>query len=350
MPRKPTARPWLHAPSGFWCATVNSKRVYLDRDARVAERKMRQLLTEQKRNNGSLRNWLDATFAELADEFLSDLKARRKPTTYEHARYALLRALRILGTRIRVGEMRRIHLAKIEQELTAKKSPTTVRDSIYKVQQVYSWAVEHDLLEINPLLGYRKPARRIRTRTITRTEFQAMLRACPRNAAFRRVLITLRLTGCRPGELRNLTWDMVDFEQRLWIIPDHKTITTQRQPRPRIIPLPEPVLHLCHWLARRPRPSSGCVFLNEFGRQYTKDGLVRLMARVRTRAGIGPKGGEQIVLYSNRHTYGTEAAGKVSDIELAEVMGHTDTHTTRRYVHLNAARLGDIQQRIQNRK
>ncbi len=71
------------------------------------------------------------------------------------------------------------------------------------------------------------------------------------------------------------------------------------------------------------------------------------MARLRTRAGIETKSGEDLVLYSNRHTYGTNAAGKVSDMELAELMGHTDTRTTRRYVHLNADRLQDIQKRIQ---
>ena len=52
-------------------------------------------------------------------------------------------------------------------------------------------------------------------------------------------------------------------------------------------------------------------------------------------------------MYSHRHTFGTEATGKVSDIELAEILGHTDTRTTRRYVHLNAERLRDSQRRIE---
>lgn len=207
MPRKPTVRPWLHAPSGFWCATINGKRVYLDRDARVAERKLRQLRTEQKRNSGVLRDWLQASFAELADEFLSDLKARRKPGTYEQARYCLLRALTTLGTRIRVAELRRIHLAKVEQALVGKYGPSSIRETLAKVQQVYSWAIEHELLDVNPLVGYRKPAKRSRTRVITPAEFQSLLRASATNPAFRRALIALRWTGCRPGELRSLTWE-----------------------------------------------------------------------------------------------------------------------------------------------
>ena len=51
---------------------------------------------------------------------------------------------------------------------------------------------------------------------------------------FRRVLITLRLTGCRPGEIRALIWEWVEFERAPWVIPEHKTITRQREPRPRI--------------------------------------------------------------------------------------------------------------------
>ncbi|REJ72338.1 MAG: site-specific integrase [Planctomycetota bacterium] len=348
MPRKPNNKPWLHAPSGFWCATLNGKRVYLDKDARTADQVLRQLKAEQKRNGGIGRDWKEATLSELADEFLSDLKSRRKPGTYEQSRYALLRALRILGTHLKVGEVRRLHLAKIEQSMVGKNySPSTIRDTLAKVQQVFSWAVELELLELNPLVGYRKPARRMRTRIITSDEFQAMLRATPRNPAFRRVLVALRMTGCRPGELRSLTWDMVDLDQGVWIIPDHKTVTTQKIPRPRVVPLPSPILNLCIRLARRPHENSDPVFLNMLGKRYSKDGLVRLMARVRTRAGIGSKAGESIVLYSHRHTYGTEAAGRVSDIELAELMGHTDTHTTRRYVHLNSDRLRDIQRRIQ---
>ena len=348
MARKPSQRPWLHAKSGYWCATIAGKRVYLDRDPRVAERKLKHIRTEQKRNGNVCRDWQDASFAELADEFLSDLQARRKPGTYEQARYGLLRALRILGTSLRVGEIRRIHLSKIEQAMTNRYSPSTLRNTLAIVQQVFSWAVEHELVEVNPLIGYRKPAQRCRTRTISADEFQKLLRVSAKNRPFQRVLIALRLTGCRPGELRNLTWDMVDLEQGLWVIPDHKTITTQRQPRPRVIPLPTPVWQLCHWLHQRSRQQSGNhVFLNAHGQPFSRGCLAHAMSRGRQRAGLGKKAGESIVLYSNRHTYGTEAAGKVSDIELAEMMGHTDTLMTRRYVHMNTGRLHDIQQRIQ---
>ena len=88
---------------------------------------------------------------------------------------------------------------------------------------------------------------------------------------------------------------------------------------------------------------SGDVFLNAHGTPYPKDGLCRKMARLRKRVGIEPKAGEQLVLYCARHTFGTNANGRVSDIELATLMGHTDVRTTQRYVHINTDRLRDIQ-------
>ena len=54
-------------------------------------------------------------------------------------------------------------------------------------------------------------------------------------------------------------------------------------------------------------------------------------------------------MYSARHTFGTESVGKVGDMELAELMGHTDPAMTKRYVHLSAERLKDIQRRVQKR-
>jgi integrase len=56
----------------------------------------------------------------------------------------------------------------------------------------------------------------------------------------------------------------------------------------------------------------------------------------RTKAGIGPdENGEQVVLYTARHTFGTGAAAAgVSDRRLADLMGHTDPKMTQKYIHL----------------
>ena len=346
MARKPSGKPWLHGASGWWCATIAGKRKKLDKDYKAACRKLKARLTAAKRGDTSGREWLEATFSELADEYLDYIQATKKPASYRAFRYGILRALRIVGTKLRVCEFRKLHLARIEQEMAkGEYSPTTIKDTITTVQQVFNWAVEQELLDSSPVPRYRKPRARRRTRIISPEEFRALLKQSDRS--FRRFLVALRLTGCRPGELRSLVWEWVDLERGLWIIPEHKTITRQREPRPRIIPLPRTILMMCRWLARKPHEPGDHVFLNRCGRPYTKDCLVTTMDRIRERAGLGNKGGERIVLYSARHTYGTDGVGKVSDIELAELMGHTEPRMTHRYVHLKVEHLQDIQRRVQ---
>ncbi|MCA9214756.1 MAG: site-specific integrase [Planctomycetales bacterium] len=345
MARPKSDKPWFHKQSGYWCATLSGKRTYLDRDYRVAAKKLIALRAKEKRENAGGTEWLDVPFATLAGEYLTDIKKRRKPNTYRANRYRLLRALKILGTSLRVGEVKKFHLGKIEQELTATHSPTTVADTITAVQSVFNFAIKYDLLETNPLTGYDKPSRRSRSRIIQPAEFQALLRHSDMH--FRRVLIAAKFTGCRPGELRTLIWEWVDLENQLWVFPDHKTITTQRTPMPRIVPLPGAIWKLCSRLHESQPDLNHHVFLNQHGKPYTKDCLVRKMARVRDRAGIEKKGGENLILYSARHTFATNTVGKVSDFELAQLMGHTDTNLIKRYAHLNADRLRDISRRAQ---
>ncbi|MFV2068267.1 MAG: tyrosine-type recombinase/integrase [Pirellulales bacterium] len=344
MARRPSGKPWLHEQSGYWCTSVERKRVYLDTDYKVACRKLRQLRADQKKSEqGAATEWLQSPFVDLADEFLDDIQARRKPDTHTGYRYRLLKALRIIGPATRVADVGKLHMAKIEQQMTGQYSPSTIRDTIATCQSVFNWAIRHNLLIENPLAGFEKPRGLARTRIITPTEFQDLLRHS--DISFRRVLLVLRWTGCRPVELRSLIWDWVDLEAGFWTLKDHKTVTRQRRPQPRIIPLPTPILRLCERLAEEGQQPTDHVFLNACGTPYTKDTLCRKMARVRKRAKIRIKAGEQLVLYCNRHTFGTQASGRVSDMELAELMGHTDVRTTHRYVHINPERLKDIQRR-----
>lgn len=350
MARKPSEKPWLQGATSWWCATISGKRVYLDKDYTAACRKLKSLRARAKQEVVENRDWLNATFSDLADEYLDHIKDTKKTNSYRAFRFGILRGLKILGCSVRVCELRRLHMAKIHREMKkAGYSDTTIKDTITTFRQVLNWAVENEYIDTSPIPRYKDcPKARGRTRTVTKSEFKALLRHTDR--PFRRFLIALLRTGCRPGELRSLIWEWVDLEQGLWIIPEHKTITRTKEPLPRIIPLPRTVLMMCRWLARKPHKPEAHVFLNARGRPYTKDCLVEKMDRLRTRAGIAEKGGERLVLYSHRHTFGTESVGKVGDMELAELMGHTDPAMTKRYVHLNAERLKEIQRRAQEKR
>ena len=345
MARKPSNKPWLHGASGWWCATIGGRRKKLDKDFVAACRKLKALRVQAKKGLVGNRDWWDASFSELADEYLDFIKAKKKPATYVNFRYAILRSLKIIGSGVRVCQLRKYHLERIDTKLQADGfSPTTIKNTITTVQGVLGWAVETERIDVHPLPKYKKPAARCRERVITREEFAALLKHADRN--FRRFLLAFVSTGCRPGELRTLRWGWVDIGEELWIIPEHKTITRQRIPRPRTIPVPPRILRMCRRLARKPRKPGDNVFLNKHGKPYTKDCLVKKMARLRDRAGIEVKGGETLVLHSGRHTFITSHVGQVSDVELADVTGHSDPRMLKRYYHSSPELLRDIGRRL----
>jgi hypothetical protein len=70
MARKASEKPWLHNASGWWCATLNGKRKKLDKDFVAACRKLKALRVQAKKGFIGNRDWWDAPFSELADEYL----------------------------------------------------------------------------------------------------------------------------------------------------------------------------------------------------------------------------------------------------------------------------------------
>ena len=249
MARKHSGKPWLHGASGWWCTTVDGKRKKLDKDYRVACRKLKALRSQQKREQAGGHDWLDVRFAELADEYLADSLGQKEASN--------LRKPPVSSSCVHFGfSEQRFASVSCGSSISPRSSGNWAKAStarrrsrtrLLKSRRVLNWAVSQDLLDMNPLTGYEKPRPRRRTRIITPEEFQSLLRCADGN--FRRVLISLRLTGCRPAEVRKLIWEWVDLDRALWIIPEHKTVTRQREPRPRIIPLPDPILE--------PVPASG---------------------------------------------------------------------------------------------
>jgi len=139
--------------------------------------------------------------------------------------------------------------------------------------------------------------------------------------------------------VRELTWDMIDWDTALAVKHHTKKSRTAKVREPWRIPLvPEIVAMLRRRLQRR--GELPFVFLNEDGRQWTKDALVLRMRRARERAKVRPDArGEQVVLYTNRHTYLTKAAPQLSAPMLGALADHSDPRTTRRYLHHSPAEI-----------
>lgn len=331
MPRQP--KPFFHR--GWWVTDVGGQRTKLAHgreNRKQAEQAFYELLAKasyapEGKTTPQLAVW------ELCEKFLEWVEIHRAEKTFADYKDWLTRWVKLHGRRF-ARDIRPLDLEEWKAALVRSgKKPCTVNHAVIAVQTCWNWGVRNELLPSNPLTKVEKLHAEGRQRVLTPAEFRSMLRSS--DALFRQVLLVFRLTGVRPGEFRKLTWDQVCWERRCWIIRKHKTSRTAKDKKPRIIPMPPCVEKLLHWLQRQ-NGETARVFLNEDGQPWTNNALRCRMKRLRERAGITPdENGEAIVMYTARHSYATAAvASGVSDRRLAELMGHTDTKTTQRYIHL----------------
>lgn len=201
------------------------------------------------------------------------------------------------------------------------------RRAIRSVQRAYSFGLTEGYLVANPLAGLKKPPQGRRESLVSVADHSAILDQT--DAAFRLVVIVLRHSGCRPGELRVVTAAQFDERRGAWVFHQHKT--SAKTGKPRIVYLSPCLVTLTRILtAGRP---TGPLFLNRYGKPWTKNALRCRMRRLREKLGL-PAG---TVTYSYRHTFTTDALEKgMTSSVLAELLGHRDTSMIdRHYGHLD---------------
>jgi len=293
----------------------------------------------------------EPTAASIVELYLAHAaKKFGKRTLYERAHY-LQAFAEVHGWR-KISTCLPFHLTSWLDANPQWASDWTIASVITKVQRPFNWAVKQGLIAANPFRGVSHQVGQPR-RPLTDTEFQALMRSTatwikrqrPKKsypsdrkrrqrpsagARFRQLLIFLRYTGARPGEVCNLEWTDIDLEKSVVMLYEHKTSRTQRVKKPRIIPLHPVVLKLLIHIRRRGEPGDR-VFLNHRKTAWNRSNLSLRVRRARAIAGIA----DDAKLYGLRHAFGTRAIINRLDLKtLAELMGHTTTRMTEHYVHL----------------
>jgi integrase len=221
--------------------------------------------------------------------------------------------------------------------------------AVQAVQRLASWAFrEARLIACNPLAGMRKMSRGRRLRVLTRGEAVRLLRFA--GPHFRALLVAMRESRARPGEIRRATWGDVkatgmqpatdnDLRAgRAFVFLGSFKSQSVRDDRfaVRVIPISRRLGRLLARLRMRSRDSTGPIFCNRLGRAWTVNAVLCRLRRLRLAAGVDrDHRGENAVAYSLRHTGATRAIVAGIDLAtLAAIMGHADVRMTARYVHL----------------
>jgi integrase len=196
------------------------------------------------------------------------------------------------------------------------------------VRRLFRWAKM-----ANPLADLRVPSTGQRTRVLEPWELRRLLRTC--GFELKRIVWFLAATGARPAELRELRWGSVFERERVIRLTRFKARDRRKDGvKVRVIPLTVAAARvLAYWRRARLPGSEDFVFTNELCRPWQSSALRQAMRAATRRAGLN-RGGERVVCYTLRHTFATSAVrDRMPDTLLADIMGHANLNTTRRYLH-----------------
>jgi len=228
--------------------------------------------------------------------------------------------LRILGGDIEVEEIRTQHFTKLSQTLVSEgKAAGTINRITAALSTVLS-EMRCQGLEIPPVHYKRKKEKKGRPGYYTEDEVNSLLQAAEKvkdgMLLHDSILFALK-TGCRQGEMLELTEDSVDFENKMVTFFDTKNGTDHYLPiTAELVPVLERRLQHQAW---------GVLFP-----WSTKDNLLDSFQALRKSIGMDTKDGR--VWHTLRHTTATWLCDR--GVPLRTVMGvlnHKRVETTLRY-------------------
>jgi integrase len=210
--------------------------------------------------------------------------------------------------------------------MEGRESPSTINRELQILSKIFSLAIKYGVTQNNPcsevpLLHENNK----RVRYLMDEEEHKLLSVLtgPRGHLLSLVIIAIG-TGMRRGDLFNLTWEKIDFQRSLIYVPNSKI------GRDYSVPMNEDVRTMLLEFRRNIR-GDGYVFIKpDTAKPYTD---------VKTAFGTAcPLAGiRNLHWHDLRHTFGTRLAeAGFSEATIADLIGHADPQTTRRYTHATA--------------
>jgi integrase len=191
---------------------------------------------------------------------------------------------------------------------------------------IFTYAIEHGVVERNPVHGVRKPADRVKKRRLSEHEYRqlgAILRRFANDERFGTtvsIIQLLALTGCRRGEVVKLKWDELDAENSCLRLSDSKEGASIR-------PVGLPVLDLLDPL----RPQEGNLFVFP----GTEEGKALIGFPKYWKKLFKGTDFESVTPHVLRHSFASIANDLgFTEATIAALMGHSRGTITSRYIHV----------------
>jgi integrase len=222
-----------------------------------------------------------------------------------------------------------------KQKIKARAKPKTVNFFLVAVKAFFQQEYIKEHIKRNPMLHIRNLKVEKRKPEFYTKEELKLFFAQPMDDAYRLAFMGLLFTGMRFAELANITWEDVDFGNRLLLVRPKENFKTKTINSERAIPINSLLYDLL--VAYYPkRLSKEYVFTSPKGFQLRERKMLAACKLISTNSGILANA----YLHKFRHTYATmliHSGVKIQNIK--ELLGHWSVSETERYAHNNSNHL-----------
>jgi len=232
------------------------------------------------------------------------------------------------------------YLTRIRNEGLAANS---MNRSLAALRGFYKYLLREKILTENPLANIELAKVWMKLpETISKEEMKIILaqpgnqsNADIRNAA---MLELLYATGIRVSELINLTMNSINWQVGFLIVMGKGS-------KERIVPIGKVAYDCTRRYVDEIRPrlmqkkSTDVLFLNRFGKKFTRQGFWKIVAGYAKKAGLQKK----VYPHTFRHSFASHLLEGGADLRTVQVMlGHSDISTTQIYTHITRERLKEV--------
>lgn len=237
-------------------------------------------------------------------------------------------------------------MAFLGQLEVAGKSRNSVIHMVSTLRKFFQFATASQWVTIDPMTQVDPPKKAQHLPAVlTLEEVEALLMVpnadTPLGLRNRTMIEVLYATGLRVSELINLRLD--DLHLELGLIQ-----TIGKGDKERIIPIGDVAIHWLNRYLAEGRPRLGrqqvdqIIFLNDHGRQLTRQGIWKLIKQWVAAAGIT----KDVSPHTLRHSFATHILENGADLRIVqELLGHADISTTQIYTHISNKRLTEVYQK-----